>query len=171
MADGITLSSGYDETLGLLKSLDDFSFANRVLMAGGQAIQRRMATYPRSRSVPGRVSLKTHKPMGYYKRGTGWFYPIMRKGKVRGYRNTHATSETLGRRWAISSRGPLTVVVGNNASYGPWVQSATKLGDGRGPQARVHTATGWKTDQQVLNEEGKNIVANMEREFQKRFGG
>jgi hypothetical protein len=26
---------------------------------------------------PGRYSLKTHRPMGYYERGRGWWYPIM----------------------------------------------------------------------------------------------
>lgn len=65
---------------------------------------------------------------------------------------SYATSETLGRRWTheVSADGKRGEV-GNNASYGPYVQSEER-------QASFHRARGWKTDVKVADEEARKVV-------------
>jgi hypothetical protein len=144
-----------------------------------RAIQARVDEYPPSTEAnqPGRISIKTHKPMGYYERGRGWWYPLMRPwtaegqkfGKalgvlkaqavihkatqVQGYRLAGGgTSEMLGKSWAVNVGADKTGVfgeVGNNASYTPWVQ-----GD---KQAGYHAARGWITLDTAVQQSEKDI--------------
>lgn len=75
-----------------------------------------------------------------------------RRGQV-----TRLTSKHLGKRWTSEvkvSGGDVLGVVGNDVSYGPFVQSAEH-------QAWHHGLRGWKTDEQVLEEE----AAWVQREF------
>jgi hypothetical protein len=60
--------------------------------------------------------------------------------------------------------------VGNNVTYGPWVQSGVNLG-GVGPQAMVHKLTGWRTVEQVARQEERNVVARIEQELTRQLGG
>ena len=78
----------------------------------------------------------------WYERGYG-----TRTRTGRGY----PTSETLGRRWTheVSADGKRGVV-GNNASYAIYVQSVEH-------QAGFHKARGWKTDADIVDEEGKKV--------------
>jgi hypothetical protein len=48
-----------------------------------------VATYPPSTEAnsPERTTLKTKRPMGFYERGRGWWYPVMRKKKKRCRKN------------------------------------------------------------------------------------
>lgn len=41
-------------------------------------------TYPPTTEAnqPGRYSLRTHRPMGFYERGRGWWYPIMQRSTL-----------------------------------------------------------------------------------------
>jgi hypothetical protein len=67
-------------------------------------------------------------------------------------------SEKLGSRWtsrSISGPGWVGREVGNNASYGPWVQS-------RELQARVHQGR-WQTDEDVIREALPLTVRDVER--------
>jgi len=144
-----------------------------------RAIQARVAEYPPSTeaNLPGRISVKTHKPMGYYERNRGWWYPIMRpwtdagqkfgkafgmletSGKIRkatqvqGYKLAGGgKSEMLGKSWSVTvaaNRDGVVGEIGNNTSYAPWVQ-----GD---KQARFHTARGWKTLDTALEESMEDI--------------
>jgi hypothetical protein len=60
------------------------------------------------------------------------------------------TSETLGRKWTIKSRdGGMSAVVGNNVSYGIFVQGEK--------QAAFHARRGWKTTEQVADKEGPRV--------------
>lgn len=69
------------------------------------------------------------------------------------------TSETLGRRWTTEvSDGGRKGVVGNNASYGPYVQSAEK-------QAAFHGRNGWKTDATVAEQEAARVVGFFDDEI------
>lgn len=83
---------------------------------------------------------------------------------IRGYGFPgHPTSEKLGQRWAVRitrSGNGLTGKVGNNASYGPLVQSHQF-------QAAVHKRTGWVTDRKAVSEEQATIVADFQREIDK----
>jgi hypothetical protein len=121
-----------------------------------------VATYPPSTEAnqPGRFSLKTQRPMGYYERGRGWWYPVMRKatlpeklGKTRGaVRATRRTgvagyklagggkSELLGRKWTTAITEADDAIVGelgNNAGYANVVQGER--------QNRIHARRGWPT--------------------------
>lgn len=70
---------------------------------------------------------------------------------------------TLGRRWttriAKSSNG-ITGTIGNNTAYGPYVQSERF-------QTRTHKRTGWRTDQNAVDQERAAIVADFEQAIQK----
>ncbi len=86
-------------------------------------------------------------------------YPAQRSGSR--YRRTG----TLGRRWTKSVRadyGGLTGTVGNNTSYGPYVQSAER-------QAWMHQGI-WQTDQSVAHRRQSEIVADFERAIQRALG-
>lgn len=128
---------GLDKLLTKLETLGQLKFAVTAMKAGALHIKGKIAKYPPSSEA------NTPGQKRWYERGYGTRWPGGGK----------RTSETLGRKWTIASRdGGLTQVIGNNVSYGPYVQSA-KL------QARFHAKRGWKTDEQVVEEE-KNYVAD-----------
>lgn len=74
----------------------------------------------------------------WYERGYGPKWRL-KDGAVHGRK----TSETLGRRWGIATRGRVGHVLGNIASYAKWVH-------GEKTQARVHKARGWVTDETAI---------------------
>jgi hypothetical protein len=129
-------------------------------------IQDVVATYPPATEAnqPGRYSLVTKRPMGYYERGRGWWYPAMRQaslpaqlGKTRGAVKAKkitgvagyklaggGKSELLGRKWTSEVEtqeldGQTVVVgtIGNTVSYSDYVQGRK--------QNRLHGARGWPT--------------------------
>lgn len=134
--------------------------------------------YPSSSeaNTPGRFNPKTRRPMGYYLRGQGWFYPIMQRAnvdetaataskragfargvsrsfQVAGYK-LRATSERYGTQFytrASSGGGYVSVVIGNRASY------ATYLGFRR--QARIPAARGWRKLGDIAFERRGEIAA------------
>ena len=101
---------------------------------------------------PGRISIATQEPMGYYQRGKGWWYPVMRKSEgytgiarnttrtirratgVAGYR-LQPTSERYGTQFYTKADGYATEI-GNRASYARWL-----AGD---DQAQLSAARGWR---------------------------
>jgi hypothetical protein len=110
---------------------------------------------------PGRLSLTTRRPMGYYERNRGWWYPVYRErtnnfvnnkrlGVIQAKRiptvaayKLRRTSETLSKRWAQEvtaneEAGFVEAKIGNNASYEQWVQ-------GDKQQSRKMAAIGWET--------------------------
>lgn len=83
-----------------------------------------------------------------------WFFWALRSGNIEvPYRRGQSPgSEDLGQRWAITTRNRgFTVIVGNNASYGSFVQAHDR-------QSRMMKMIGWKTDQQVLDENKHEVV-------------
>jgi hypothetical protein len=91
-------------------------------------IQKRMAMYPPVR------------PGSRYSRGEGW---RNKDGRV-----TRFTSENLGKKWTTKVTRSLAGIigkVGNDVSYGPFVQSKQF-------QARVHQGRWTNTDEAVLAE-------------------
>ena len=65
---------------------------------------------------------------------------------------------TLGRRWTSETRvtsDSLRGEIGNNTSYGPFVQSSED-------QAHMHVGR-WQTDQQVADDNEATIVSDFER--------
>lgn len=104
---------------------------------------------------PGRVDPLMGRPVGYYERGAGWWYPIYKSQAVTGKRlgivkhiptlqgyKLRRSSELLAKRWAQTvignqQAGFVEAVVGNNASYADFVQGER--------QADFHAGRGWET--------------------------
>jgi hypothetical protein len=183
MTDNDVISvEGFDELLKALEQSPEtiLPLLEKAMQKSVRAIQERVAEYPPSTEAnqPGRISLKNHKPMGYYERGRGWWYPIMRpwssdgqrfgkalgvikssavvrKGSaVQGYRLAGGgESEQLGKSWTVNVRsgdGGVLGEVGTNTSYAPWVQ-----GD---RQWNVHGKRGWKTVDRATEESMEDIT-------------
>ena len=74
------------------------------------------------------------------------------------------TSQTLGRKWTIGERDRgLTQVIGNNVSYGIYVQGEK--------QARFHQARGWKTTETIAREETDNVLGFVQQQVDKILSG
>jgi len=134
---------GLDQLLRKVDSIQGLRVAVRALRASAAHIKGKVNTYPASTvaNSPGVY------PKRWYERGYGSRW-ARKSGGVGGRK----TSETLGRKWTTAQRnGGLTQVVGNNVSYGPYVQDKKK-------QTRFHGARGWKTIQDVTEQEADTIV-------------
>jgi hypothetical protein len=172
---------GFDELLKALKDAPEtvIPLLKDAMNKSVRAVQARVAEPAKESEAnqPGRISVKTHRPMGYYERGRGWWYPIMQPwsaegqkfGKALGVIKSSAVirkatrvqgyklagggeSETLKEKWTVSVSADKSGVVGEvgtNVSYAPWVQ-----GD---KQSRLHAARGWKTIDTALEESADDI--------------
>lgn len=130
-----------DPLLKKLARIGKLEGAAPAIQAAGLHIKGAIAEYPPASEA------NSPSNQRWYERGYGSRW--RRKDGTIGGR---ATSETLGRRWTVESEANgLRAVVGNNASYGPYVQSAER-------QARFHSARGWKTDAQVIEEESETVL-------------
>ena len=132
---------GMDAWIRRLQKAGDLSQLRGTMQAATLMLQNEIAEYPpeSEANVP--------YQRRWYERGFGprW---TRRDGSMGGIR----TSQTLGRKWTtyVSPNG-LQGVVGNNVTYGPYVQSKAK-------QARFHKARGWKTDEEVIKNQRPAIV-------------
>jgi hypothetical protein len=171
---------GFDELLKALKESPKkvMPYLKKAMTLSVRLVQERVAEYPPATEAnqPGRISMQTHKPMGYYERGRGWWYPLVTErtlgGKmekaqgqikskgiikkstsVKGYRLAGGgESEMLGRSLdaqTIEQDTAILGVVGNNTSYADYVQ-----GD---KQWRGHKARGWLTVDEALSMSGEEI--------------
>jgi hypothetical protein len=134
-----------------------------------------VATYPPSTEAnqPGRFSLKTKRPMGYYERGRGWWYPVQRdkslpeklgksRGAVKAKKRTGVVgyklagggqSELLGRKWTskvTKADDGLVGEIGTNVSYAPYVQGER--------QNRIHARRGWPTLDGTVDRLAEDII-------------
>lgn len=164
-----TAVTDFQQALG--KSPEAFiPYAVDAITESTRLIQGALAEYPPSTEAnqPGRFSLITGRPMGYYERGAGWWYPIMTKktlenaasgkyGKARGVVNASAliraisevkgyklirSSEQLGKSWTTDVQtveDGVIGVVGTKVSYAPFVQ-----GD---EQSSILAKYGWDAHQ------------------------
>lgn len=132
--------NGVSELIQKLERLERLSFLYPAIAAATLHVKGKIAKYPPSSEA------NTPNQRRWYQRGYGSKW-MRRDGSVGGSK----TSETLGRKWTTeTANGGLTGVVGNNVSYGPYVQDAEK-------QAAFHAARGWKTTDQVADEEQKRV--------------
>ena len=139
----------------LLRKLDNLKDLNKIkpaLKAGAVHVMGAIKPYP-----PRSIANSPSNPTGrWYERGFGTKTATGRE---------YPTSETLKRKWTVKSRDRgFSQVVGNNVSYGPYVQSAEK-------QAKIHEQRGWKTDQQVANEEADTVLNFVKKEVDKILEG
>lgn len=138
---------GLDELIEKLEAVGKPGALKRPMTKAVAHLHRVIAEY-----APSSGANSPGNGYSWYERGFG---TRTRTGK--GY----PTSETLGKRWtheveADGKRG----VVGNNASYGPYVQSAEK-------QAGFHAARGWQTDEKVAESEAGKVVGFFDDEVRK----
>ena len=145
---------GLDRVLRKLERVEDGRYLSRSMDKATKFLARKIAIYPpkTEANMPGRFSLRTRRPMGHYVRGRGWVTP--------GGRQT-GSSETLGKSWTtrITNNGRRGEV-GTNVSYARFVHDKLK-------QARFHNARGWKTTQQVADENAEDVLLI----FQKALSG
>lgn len=149
---------GLDEVLARINTLASLDAAKTALAAAALHVKGKIAQYPPSTeaNAPGDY------PKRWYERGYGPRWARKRKPGVGGRR----TSETLGRRWTVQARDDgLTQVVGNNVSYGPYVQGPEE------EQAGFMAAIGWKSIDQVVEEESETVVGLIESEIDKALEG
>jgi hypothetical protein len=178
---------GADALMKKLGRVEGKKLLRPVMTAAVRTLKSAVAQYPPASeaNAKGRFNIKTGKPMGYYERGRGWWYPVMRRGTLgesprksegamrvakgwgfAGYKLAKGgTSETLGRKWTTKSEmGGLRRVIGNAASYGPVVQDRNK-------QAAIHARRGWKTIQQVATEQWPRLIEMINAEIRKALAG
>ena len=123
-----------------LRKVQDKKTVRAALKAAGLHVKGKVAKYPPS---SGANAPKGHG--GWYERGFGSKYR-----RLDGQVTARKTSETLGRKWSVKQTRNETRV-GNNVSYGPYVQD-------EGDQASFHKGRGWKTIQTVAKEEAPEVV-------------
>lgn len=152
----ITLE-GYEELVAKLTTLEQMKQMAKAVKAAATHVKGKIATYPPVRRGP--QPFKTDKSRRY-------FFWALRNGKidVPYRRGASPGSETLGRKWTISAQDSgLTAVVGNNVSYGRLVQGESQTG--------YHKTTGWKTTEQVADEERETVVRMLVEEIERIVGG
>ena len=149
MTDTITIK-GLDKLTKKIKNIEGLKPVIAALRAGATHIKGKIAKYSPS-SIANSPSERR-----WYERGYG---PRWRR--VNGSLGGRKTSETLGRKWTIGERdGGLTQIVGNNVTYGPFVQDK-KL------QAAFHRERGWKTTDQVAEEEADTVNKFVQEHIEK----
>ena len=94
-------------------------------------------------------------------RQRAWFLMALREGliEVPWRRGASSLSEKLSQSWTTEMRDERSAVIGNDTSYGPFVQDKEK-------QSKYHEETGWKTIQDVVEAEAgkaRDIVASVVR--------
>ena len=148
---------GMDKLLRKLDTIEKMKGVKRGLKAGALHVKGKIAKYP-----PSTIANTPGNPTGrWYERGYGPRWLRKRSGTVGGRK----TSETLGRRWTIGERNAgFTQVIGNNASYNIYVHSAEK-------QAKFHGDRGWLTDEQVIEQEGNQVLEFIQNEVEKELEG
>ena len=140
---------GLDRITKKLNNLQELKAVRTALKAAALHVKGKVAQYPEESEA------NRPRKGGWYERGYG------RKW----YGGGKKTSETLGRKWTTAERdGGLTQVIGNNVSYGPFVQGPDKDKDHR---AWFHKKRGWKTTQEVAEQESKTVVEFVQSEVEK----
>jgi hypothetical protein len=139
-AEAVTIK-GLPELARKLDNLQDLKQIIPELKASASHIKGTVNVYP-----PHTIANSPDQGR-WYERGYGSRW--QRKDGTVGGRKT---SETLGRKWTTKKRDRgLTWIIGNNVSYGEYVQD-------RGKQAKFHKRRGWKTIQDVAEQEAETVV-------------
>ena len=144
---------GMNKLMRKLDTVAKLKGAKRGLKAGAEHIEGKIKEYaPKSDANVA----KSHGR--WYERGWGSKYRRL-DGTVTGKK----TSETLRDEWSTKSRNSgLMQIVGNNASYNIYVHSEKD-------QAGFHGDRGWKTDEQVLRDEGDKVLEFIQKEVEREL--
>lgn len=186
MTDALRIE-GFDELLKALKEVPKkvMPYVKKAMTESVRAVQERISEYPPSSEAnrPGRIG-QNGKPMGYYERGRGWWYPVMKRQTlgeklgvsvgaqtvnqaakrhkiksiptVAGYKLAGGgESEMLGRSWDAQ------VIEQDNAVLGVIGNNASyaEYVHQGNQQAAIHAARGWKTVERALEESMDDVNA------------
>ena len=137
-----------------LAKLQDMSQIYPALMAGGVHVAGKLKEYPPSTAAnsPGGPGSQ------WYERGWG-----SRWQRMDGSMGGRQSSETLGKKWTVQQAGD-KVTIGNNVSYGPYVQGPSE-------QAKALREIGWKTTDTVASEEAEVVLNMVKKEVDKILMG
>jgi hypothetical protein len=140
MAEGVTFES-YEQLKNALNQLQGEAFKAMVQRAGlkvGEQFKGRLMRRPQAnRNYPLKWASKKQR---------AWYHWARRKDSLppKYTRGSDPWSQDMMHMWAVAKRGN-SVVVGNSATYGAWVQSDEY-------QTEMHKETGWPTDKSVDEE-------------------
>lgn len=142
-----TTITGDAELRRKLAKLKDISQIYPALFEAAIHVKGKVSQYPPSTSA--------NQPGGpgsqWYQRG--WGTKWKRKD---GSEGGSQTSEDLGPSWTAKGEQGKRVIIGNDASYGPYVQGPSK-------QARALKAIGWKTTDTVVKEEEVYVLNQIKK--------
>lgn len=132
--------------LTVLSALQDQTIIGNALEAGGLYLKGKLAVYPPQRR--GKQPFKTDKQRKY-------FFFALKAGliDVPYRRGMSPSSQRLSQRWDVQRSG-LTVEVGTNVTYAPYV-----VGE---KQSMYHKVTGWRTVEDVVRAEENKIMRQVE---------
>ena len=123
-------------------------------------IKGKIAKYPPATIANQPKSYSKGQWNTWYERGWGSKWALSGGGW-----HGRKSSETLGRKWTIEIRNNgLTGIVGNNVSYGPYVQDPER-------QARALKRIGWKTTSEVAEEEAQTVTDFIKGQIDKALSG
>jgi len=161
MPDASIRIEGLDKLVKKLDGLEGLKVVKAGIQAGALHVKGKIAKYPPRKKVTIAQAGGWASP-----RQRRWFFATYGKAIKEGvdisYRRGQSSgSEDLGQKWAIQElNGGLGAKVGNNVSYGPFVQGAET-------QSRMHKIIGWKTTDQVAEEEGDKVTDLVKDEIEK----
>lgn len=144
---------GLDPLMERINSLISLKHLVAAMRAGALHVKGKIAIYPPSTQANSPTQDR------WYQRGYGPRWK-RKNGSIGGSK----TSETLGRRWTTEQRdGGLTQIVGNNVSYGVYVQGEE--------QAGFHAERGWLTTDDVLDREMDTVIGFVKTYLEKSLSG
>lgn len=154
MTSSVTIElDGLEEILRNVDSIAKLEGLQAALLAGGEQVKRKVVVYP-----PQTMANSPDNPTGrWYERtyGPRW---RRRDGSVGG----SPTSEDLKHSWNVQAIGQ-TVVVGTDTTYAPYVHDKEK-------QAKFHKDRGWKTIQDIGEQEAPTIIRFISDYMTRKFG-
>jgi len=135
---------GLDQAIRKCEKIGSLDVVKAGLKAGGVHVKGKLAQYPPRKYLP--QPFKTD-------RSRRFFFAALKDGRIQvPYRRGQSPgSEDLGQKWTVKERkGGLQVVVGNNVSYGPYVQDPAQ-------QSGYMAAMGWKNTDDIAKSEAAEV--------------
>lgn len=141
----------------VLNKLEFLPVLTQGLEAAGLWVKNFMADYPPQRRGP--QPFKTEKSKRFF------FWAIAHGERDFPYRRgMSGKSQSLADAWTVEVQpSGREVIVGNDTSYGPWVQDEDK------PQSYFHKQTGWPTKQEVIRSKGDYVMGEILKKIEQHI--